>query len=52
MKTYIKPAIEQIDLRSEERFAAGSPCPINGSCSDAEIALMASKGLLLGPMYG
>lgn len=35
MKNYIKPCLEYVELRTEERFAEGSPCSANGNCGTA-----------------
>lgn len=32
MKKYIKPAMEYVELRSEERFAGASACHKTGTC--------------------
>ena len=35
MKSYVKPVLQLVTLRSEERFASGSTgCSVYGCCSD------------------
>lgn len=34
MKAYIKPELNCVDFRTEEKFASTSVCPVTGSCPD------------------
>lgn len=43
MRVYVRPYLEQVVLRSEERFA-GSACNATGCCTAEEIVVIEASG--------
>lgn len=44
MRKYIKPVLDLVILRAEEKFASGSGCLVYGSCTEEQKAAMAGAG--------